>query len=119
MRVNPVLRNESKISVRSIKFTLMIFAYIAVLSVAVMIYYSSVNEAIFSNGLYSTLKELLKLNGVGCNGNRSSYITTFYSSSIKFNGNMFWKRKANFRYIIIIKVNTITDNYRKSFGFIT
>lgn len=52
MRVNPVLRNESKISVRSIKFTLMIFAYIAVLSVAVMIYYSSVNEAIFSNGLY-------------------------------------------------------------------
>lgn len=52
MRVNPVLRNESKISVRSIKFTLMIFAYIAALSVAVMIYYSSVNEAIFSNGLY-------------------------------------------------------------------
>lgn len=52
MRVNPVLRNESKISVRSIKFTLMIFAYIAVLSVAVMICYSSVNEAIFSNGLY-------------------------------------------------------------------
>ena len=52
MRVNPVLRNESKRAVRSIKFTLMIFAYIAVLSVAVMIYYSSVNEAIFSNGLY-------------------------------------------------------------------
>ena len=52
MRVNPVLRNESKISVRSIKFTLMIFAYIAVLSIAVMIYYNSVNEAIFSNGLY-------------------------------------------------------------------
>lgn len=52
MRVNPVLRNESKIAVRSIKFTLMIFAYIAVLSIAVMIYYSSVNEAIFSNGLY-------------------------------------------------------------------
>ena len=52
MRVNPLLRNESKISVRSIKFTLMIFAYISVLSVAVMIYYSSVNEAIFSNGLY-------------------------------------------------------------------
>ena len=52
MRVNPVLRNESKISVRSIKFTLMIFAYIVALSIAVMIYYSSVNEAIFSNGLY-------------------------------------------------------------------
>lgn len=52
MRVNPVLRNESKISVRSIKFTLMIFAYIAVLSIAVMIYYSSVNQQVFSNGLY-------------------------------------------------------------------
>ena len=52
MRVNPVLRNESKIAVRSIKFTLMIFAYIAVLSIAVMIYYSSVNQQGFSNGLY-------------------------------------------------------------------
>lgn len=58
MRVNPVLRNESKISVRSIKFTLMIFAYISVLSVAVMIYYSSVNEAIFSNGLYLEASKL-------------------------------------------------------------
>lgn len=52
MRVNPVLRNESKIAVRSIKFTLMIFAYIVALSIAVMIYYNSVNESIFSNGLY-------------------------------------------------------------------
>ena len=52
MRVNPVLRNESKIAVRSIKFTLMIFAYIAVLSIAVLIYYNSVNEEVFSNGLY-------------------------------------------------------------------
>ena len=52
MRVNPVLRNESKIAVRSLKFTLMIFAYIAVLSIAVMIYYGSVNEQVFSNGLY-------------------------------------------------------------------
>ena len=52
MRVNPVLRNESKIAVRSIKFTLMIFAYIAALSVAVMIYYASVNSQVFSNGLY-------------------------------------------------------------------
>ena len=52
MRVNPVLRNESKIAVRSIKFTLMIFAYIVALSIAVMIYYTSVNESTFSNGLY-------------------------------------------------------------------
>ena len=52
MRQHPVLRNESKIAVRSIKFTLMIFAYIVALSIAVMIYYNSVNESIFSNGLY-------------------------------------------------------------------
>lgn len=52
MRVNPVLRNESKIAVRSIKFTLMIFAYIAALSIAVMIYYNSVVSQAFSNGLY-------------------------------------------------------------------
>ena len=51
MRVNPVLRNESKIAVRSIKFTLMIFAYIAALSIAVMIYYTSLNSRIFSSGL--------------------------------------------------------------------
>ena len=51
MRVNPVLRNESKIAVRSIKFTLMIFAYIAILSVAAVIYYNSLNSEVFVNGL--------------------------------------------------------------------
>ncbi|WP_370772743.1 hypothetical protein [Clostridium sp.] len=115
MRVNPVLRNESKIAVRSIKFTLMIFAYIAVLSVAVMIYYSSVNEAIFSNGLYLESSETI----LCCNGIRTSDIIAFHSSSIKFNGNMLRKRKANFRYITIIKINSLSNNYRKSFRFIT
>lgn len=52
MRVNPVLRNESKIAVRSIKFTMMIFIYISVLSVAVMIYYASINSEVFLNGLH-------------------------------------------------------------------
>ena len=51
MRVNPVLRNESKLAVRSIKFTLMIFAYIAILSVAAVIYYNSLNSEVFVNGL--------------------------------------------------------------------
>ena len=51
MRLNPVLRNESKLAVRSIKFTLMIFAYIAILSVAAVIYYNSLNSEVFVNGL--------------------------------------------------------------------
>lgn len=51
MRLNPVLRNESKLAVRSIKFTLMIFAYIVILSVAAVIYYNSLNSEVFINGL--------------------------------------------------------------------
>ena len=35
------------------------------------------------------------------------------------NVNMLRKRKANFRYIIIIIVNSQSNNYRKSFRFIT
>ncbi|MDU3722924.1 MAG: ABC transporter permease subunit, partial [Clostridium celatum] len=41
----------SKLAVRSIKFTLMIFAYIAILSVAAVIYYNSLNSEVFVNGL--------------------------------------------------------------------
>lgn len=55
MKVNPVLRNETKIAVRSIKFTLMILAYVAVLAIAVMIYYNVINSEAFYNGL--NLKE--------------------------------------------------------------
>ena len=55
MKVNPVLRNETKIAARSIKFTLMILAYVAVLSIAVMIYYNVINSEAFYNGL--NLKE--------------------------------------------------------------
>lgn len=51
MKVNPVLRNETKIAVRSIKFTLMILAYVAVLAIAVMIYYNVINSEAFYNGL--------------------------------------------------------------------
>ena len=55
MKVNPVLRNETKIAARSIRFTLMILAYVAVLSIAVMIYYNVINSEAFYNGL--NLKE--------------------------------------------------------------
>ena len=51
MKVNPVLRNETKIAARSIKFTLMILAYVAVLAIAVMIYYNVINSEAFYNGL--------------------------------------------------------------------
>ena len=51
MKVNPVLRNETKIAVRSIKFTLMILAYVAVLAIAVMIYYNVISSEAFYNGL--------------------------------------------------------------------
>ena len=51
MKVNPVLRNETKIAARSIRFTLMILAYVAVLSIAVMIYYNVINSEAFYNGL--------------------------------------------------------------------
>lgn len=55
MKVNPVLRNETKIAARSIRFTLMILAYVAVLAIAVMIYYNVINSEAFYNGL--NLKE--------------------------------------------------------------
>lgn len=51
MKVNPVLRNETKIAARSIRFTLMILAYVAVLAIAVMIYYNVINSEAFYNGL--------------------------------------------------------------------
>lgn len=51
MRINPVLRNESKLAVRSIRFTLMVLVYVALLSVAACIFYYSLTEDIFANGL--------------------------------------------------------------------
>lgn len=51
MRINPVLRNENRLAVRSIKFTLMIFAYVAILGAATIIYYVALNSDIYVNGL--------------------------------------------------------------------
>ena len=51
MRINPVLRNENRLAVRSIKFTLMIFAYVAILGAATIIYYVALNSDIYVYGL--------------------------------------------------------------------
>ncbi|NRY61869.1 ABC transporter permease [Clostridium beijerinckii] len=48
MRINPVLKNETKLAVRSFKFTLMIFFYVAVLSAgALFIFNVNIEEAYF------------------------------------------------------------------------
>jgi len=49
LRINPVLKNETKLAVRSFKFTLMIFFYVAVLSAgALFIFNVNIEEAYFS-----------------------------------------------------------------------
>ena len=51
MRINPVLKNETKLAVRSFKFTLMIFFYVALLSAgALFIFNMNIEEAYF-NGI--------------------------------------------------------------------
>ncbi|ASW43748.1 MULTISPECIES: ABC transporter permease [Eubacteriales] len=52
MRINPVLRNEAKITVRNKRFTLMLFFYIVVVSIGVVLYYKSFTSEIYVNGLY-------------------------------------------------------------------
>lgn len=48
MRINPVLKNETKLAVRSFKFTLMIFFYVAVLSTgALFIFNVNIEDAYF------------------------------------------------------------------------
>lgn len=51
MRINPVLRNESKLTTRTAKFSTMIFIYVAILAIATMIFYKTANDDIFINGL--------------------------------------------------------------------
>ncbi|MGL5380044.1 ABC transporter permease [Clostridium sp.] len=51
MRLNPVLRNESKLAVRTAKFTMLLFAYIAILTVGTLIFYSSYSDSVYTNGL--------------------------------------------------------------------
>ena len=48
MRINPVLKNETKLAARSIKFTLVLFVYILLLSAgALFIFYQSIKESYF------------------------------------------------------------------------
>lgn len=51
MKLNPVLRNESKLSVRTPRFSLMILIYISVLSVGTLIFYSSYSSDIYTSGI--------------------------------------------------------------------
>ncbi|MDZ5035195.1 ABC transporter permease, partial [Clostridium perfringens] len=51
MRVNPVLRNESKLTVRTPRFTIMLFIYIAILSVGTLLFYNSYSNEIYASGL--------------------------------------------------------------------
>ncbi len=51
MRLNPVLRNESKLSVRTPRFSLMILIYIGVLSVGTLIFYNSYSRDVYASGI--------------------------------------------------------------------
>ena len=47
MKINPVLKNESKLATRSIKFTLVLLFYVGFLSLlSIVIFESSVNSSI-------------------------------------------------------------------------
>ena len=51
MRINPVLRNESKLSVRNPRFTIMLLIYISILTVGVLLFYNSYLESAHVNGI--------------------------------------------------------------------
>ena len=51
MKLNPVLRNESKLSVRTPRFGLMLLVYIAVLSVGALIFYNSYSSDVYAAGI--------------------------------------------------------------------
>lgn len=51
MKLNPVLRNESKLSVRTPRFSLMLLVYIAVLSVGTLIFYNSYSSDVYASGI--------------------------------------------------------------------
>ena len=50
MRINPVLRNESKLAVRSIKFNLTILFYVLILSIGTILFYRSFIGEIYASG---------------------------------------------------------------------
>lgn len=51
MKLNPVLRNESKLTARTSRFSLMILIYITVLSVGTLIFYSSYSSEVYVSGI--------------------------------------------------------------------
>ena len=51
MRINPVLRNESKLAARTPKFTILLFIYIAILTAGVLLFYNLYSETVYTNGL--------------------------------------------------------------------
>ena len=51
MRINPVLRNESKLSVRTPKFTIMLLIYIGILAAGVLLFYNSYLESAYVSGI--------------------------------------------------------------------
>ena len=50
MKINPVLRNESKLAVRSIKFNLTILFYVLILSIGTILFYRSFVGEIYASG---------------------------------------------------------------------
>ena len=51
MRINPVLRNESKLSVRTPKFTILLFIYISIMTVGVLLFYNSYVQSGYMSGI--------------------------------------------------------------------
>ncbi|MBE6052301.1 MAG: ABC transporter [Clostridium sartagoforme] len=51
MKINPVLRNESKLSVRTPRFSLMIFIYISVLAAGTLIFYNTYSREVYATGI--------------------------------------------------------------------
>ncbi|WP_300382047.1 ABC transporter permease subunit [Clostridium sp.] len=51
MRINPVLRNENRLDVRTPKFTAMLFAYITIISAGVLLYYNFFSKELYAAGI--------------------------------------------------------------------
>lgn len=51
MRFNPVLRNESRLTVRTPRFTIMLLIYIAILSAGTLLFYNIYSNEIYASGL--------------------------------------------------------------------
>lgn len=51
MRLNPVLRNDSRLTVRTPRFTIMLLIYIAILSAGTLLFYNIYSNEIYASGL--------------------------------------------------------------------